>query len=160
MSSAGEDGRPAIDPRHDAIYQRGYQPGESSRAPVRRALIGAPPTAPGLAAEIDEVPAFDVDVFQDELPRSGWNPFIAVLWAVAVLFIGAVTVLQWHAATASYDGYSYSGTGPMPLGMFIQQLSYQISPSVLTSGLLIVAGLLFWHAAAWRARRLARLSGE
>ena len=160
MSGPGEGGRPVIDPRHDAIYQRGYQPGEPSLPPVRRALIGAPPTAPGVAAEIDEVPAFDADVFQDELPRSAWNPFIAILWVVAVLFIGASATLQWQAVTASYGAFSYSGTGPLPLGMIIQQLSYQISPSVLTSGLLIVAGLLFWHAAAWRARRLARLSGD
>ena len=160
MSGPGEGGRPAIDPRHDAIYQRGYQPGETSLPPVRRPLIGAPPAAPGVAAEIDEVPAFDTDVFQDELPRSGWNPFIAILWVVAVVFIGASTTLQWQAATASYAGYSYSGTGPMPLNMIIQQLSYQILPSVLTSGMFIAAGLLFWHAAAWRARRLTRPSGD
>ena len=160
MTGPGESGRPAIDPRHDAIYQRGYQPGETSRPPVHRPLIGAPPAAPGVAAEINEVPAFDTDVFQDELPRSAWNPFIAILWVVAVLFIGASTTLQWQAVTASYAGFSYSGTGPLPLDMVIQQLSYQISPSLQISGLLTVAGLLFWHAASWRARRLARLSGD
>jgi hypothetical protein len=37
--------------------------------------------------------------------------------------------------------------------MLIQQLGYSVAPSVLTAGLIIVAGLLFWHAAAWRARR-------
>jgi hypothetical protein len=37
--------------------------------------------------------------------------------------------------------------------MVAQQLSYSISPSILTTGLIVIAGLLFWHAAAWRARR-------
>jgi hypothetical protein len=48
----------------------------------------------------------------------------------------------------------------MPLDMVIQQLSYTISPMVLFAGLITMTGLLFWHAFAWRARRLGRPAGQ
>lgn len=166
MSGPGESERTPIDPRHDAIYQRGYQPGQSAPATARRSLTVPPaavaPVDTGRpAGEVsDGIRDFDSLVmdsegFQDELPRSGFNPFIVILWVIAVLFIGASGTLQWRALTGSYS-FSYSGTGPMPIDMVIQQLSYTISPSILTIGLITIAGLLFWHAHTWRARRLGR----
>ena len=166
-NSAGEVGRPEFDPRHDARFQRGYQAGDAARPPARP-LIGAPPANPAARAaapfedlvvgpdealdDLDTL-AFDGDAFQDELESSRWNPFIVLLWVVGVVFSVAAVTLQAQAATFSFSGYSYNGTGPLPFGMLIQQLSYSIAPSVLTVGLVTLAGLLFWHAWVWRNRR-------
>jgi hypothetical protein len=67
--------------------------------------------------------------------------------------IAAAFTLQWQAATNSFGNYSYTGNGPLPFEMIIQQLSYSIAPSVLIAGFATVSGLMFWHAAAWRSRR-------
>ncbi|QYF73497.1 hypothetical protein [Cryobacterium sp. PAMC25264] len=185
MSTPGGTDRPAFDPRHDAIYQRGYQAGDSqaaqpAAAPVgtsrggavrgNAARIGPPPAGPssptaavfagtGTADEIGDLDplGFDSDVFHDELERPRWNPFIALLWVLALVLVGGATALQLSSATFGFANYSYSGTGPMPFGMLVQQVAYSVAPSALTAGLIILAGLLFWHAAAWRARR--RITG-
>jgi len=158
MTGPGGD-RPVFDPRHDARFQRGYQPGEAPGVPERPGLIRTPPVSPAAAAagsddslDFDTL-AFDGDDFQDEPESSRWNPFIVVLWTASILFIAAAVTLQWQAATNSFGNYSYTGSGPLPFGMIIQQLSYSIAPSVLIAGFATVSGLLFWHAAAWRARR-------
>lgn len=175
--AAGEPRRPVFDPRHDAIYQRGYQPGDAVPAPVtvpgpepvRAGPIGPPletrsagnePDSP-VAVPLDEFDTllFDGDDFSDVPVRSRWNPFIAVLWALAALLTGGAGTLQWQAATMTFSNYSYAGSGPLPFGMLIQQVSYSASPSALTAGLLTMAGLLFWHAWAWRVRRQS-LAGQ
>ncbi|TFC05157.1 hypothetical protein E3O42_03895 [Cryobacterium adonitolivorans] len=159
MTEPGGTGadRPAFDPRHDARFQRGYQPGDAPRPPERRELIGPPPANPDTAAagpgdDLDTL-AFDGDTFHDELERSSWNPFITLLWAGGVLFVVVAVTLQWQGATYSFTNFSYAGSGPVPFGMLVQQLSYTIAPPMQIAGLLTLSGLLFWHAWAWRARR-------
>lgn len=170
MTSPGEAGGPPIDPRHDAIYQRGYRPGESTYTPERRHLIGAPPSsAPvdtGRAGDpVDGLVELDdatvpTDDFHDELPQSAWNPFIVMLWVLGPLQVAGAVALQWQAATFSFANYSYAGDGPVPFGMLVQQLSYAITPSLLTAGFVTISGALVWHAAIWRARRLNRPAGD
>ena len=184
MTDPGGTDRPAFDPRHDARFQRGYRPGDDDgAAPVRRSRGAAPPAAvaPPTAvapapfvprAEADPVPGgidpqptddlddfdtlvFDADGFEDELEPSRWNPFIALLWLVVVVFVGGAVALQVQAATLSYSNIFYDGNGPVPIEMLIQQLSYSIASPVLIAGLVTLAGLLFWHAWTWRARRVA-----
>lgn len=180
MTGAGETDRPAFDPRHDARFQRGYQPGDGDSAvPARRSRAVDPPAAApsrtalpapgspregggaGVRAEplesaqvddLDTLAAFDSDGFQDELEPSRWNPFIALLWVVGVVSVVGSVVLLYQSATFSYTA-SYGGNGPIPFGLLLQQISFSLSAPLLISGLLILAGLLFWHAWAWRARR-------
>ena len=178
MTGPGETGGdpPAFDPRHDARFQRGYQPGDAPRDPARAPRIGAPPAAArpaeptwpdlvggvhpagdhvGDAADSDplDTEPFDADAFQDEFASPKKNPFIVSLWTASILFVVAALTLQWHAATNAFANYSYSGSGPVPFGMLMQQLSYSITPPVLIASLVTMAGLLFWHAWAWQARR-------
>ena len=181
MSTPGGTDRPAFDPRHDAIYQRGYQAGDSqtaqpgaapagtSRGRTTRggsARIGDPPAGPGspavaaFAGAPDEIGdldplGFDSDVFHDEPERQRWNPFITLLWVIGVVLPAGGFTLQWHAVSNMFRSSSYSGTGDPPLDMVLQQFSYLVAPPLITAGLIIVAGLLFWHAASWRARRRA-----
>ena len=172
---------PTFDPRHDARFQRGYQHGDAPRPPARAPLIGAPP-APARPAEpswpdlldgvrpggdpggdptdsdlsdtdpLDTDP-FDADAFQDEFASPKKNPFIVSLWTASILFVVAALTLQWQAATNAFANYSYSGNGPVPFGMLLQQLSYSITPPILIASLVTMAGLLFWHAWTWQARR-------
>jgi len=181
VSTPGGTDRPAFDPRHDAIYQRGYQAGDSqaaqpgaaqagtSRGSAVRgsaARIGDPPAGPGTPAaaasagtgaadEIGDLDplGFDSDVFHDELERTRWNPFIALLWVLGVVLPTGGITLQWQAVNNMFGSSSSDGTGDAPMSVVLQQFSYLVAPSVITGGLFILAGLLFWHAAAWRARR-------
>ena len=165
MSTAGGADRPAFDPRHDARFQRGYQPGDAAQANPRATGAGPGPAAaplptraPAGTAGTADAPGdfdalvFDADTFQDEPEPARRNPFITLLWVIGVLFIVGALTLQWQSATYSFASYSYSGNGPVPLGMLIQQVTYLVAPSMLTAGLVTVTGLLFWHAFAWRAR--------
>jgi hypothetical protein len=167
VTGPGGTESPAFDPRHDARFQRGYAPGAGAPAPAGPRLVGgpaAPVVSPAIAAadgdpdveanSFDDL-AFDTEVFQDELEPSRWNPFIALLWAIGLLLLGGALTLQWQAVSSMFSNASYSGTGQVPLEMQLQQLSYMASPSLLTSGLIVIAGLLFWHASAWRVRRRA-----
>jgi hypothetical protein len=148
--------RPAFDPRHDARFQRGYQPGD---APDRPRLIGTPPASTvAEAAEDDTVVdfdtlAFDGEVFQDELESSRWNPFIALLWVLAIVLPAGGMVLQWQAVSGMYRNNSFSGAGEPPVSLVLQQFSYLVAPPLISAGIVILGGLLFWHAAAWRTRR-------
>jgi hypothetical protein len=95
----------------------------------------------------------DTDVFPDEPERARWNPFITLLWVIGVVLPAGGVTLQWLAVNNMFGSSSYSGTGDAPMSMVLQQFSYLVAPPVITAGLFILAGLLFWHAAAWRARR-------
>lgn len=182
MTGQGDGGpadaeQPRFDPRHDPRFQRGYQPGDN-RPPQRRRSAG-PTAAPGaesaartppaalraeapatdgsdepdlLDADLLDADLFDVDAFQDEYARPRRNPFIVALWTVGILFVTAAVALQWQAMTYSFSNYSYSGTGAMPFGMMLQQVAYAIASPMLMVGLIVMVGLLFWHAAGWRAR--------
>ena len=164
MTETGSPDRPAFDPRHDARFQRGYRPGDGALAPAGRPLVGSPsvaaspdPNAHAVsdpdAAVVDlDALAFDTDAFHDELEHPRSNPFIALLWVMGTVFVAAAVVLQYQAATFAFSNVSYDGNGPLPLEVLVQQLSYSISPSLLTAGLVVLAGLLFWHASAWRSR--------
>jgi hypothetical protein len=155
------------DPTTPAVRSRAARP--AAAAPLSSAGAPAPvgqPAAADPAATaqpdgfdglddpdgLDEL-AFDPDAFQDELEPSRWNPFIALLWVLGPLFVVLAAAGQYWAGSLQYSNYSYSGTDPAPWQMLVPQLAYAISPSILTTGLVIIAGLLFWHAAAWRARR-------
>jgi hypothetical protein len=179
VSVPGGTERPAFDPRHDARFQRGYRPGDGSddeATPARRVRASRPATAaapraqegvtvvphaaadpapepPGADVDDPDELSFDADAFLDEPEPSRWNPFIALLWVLGPAFVLPAIAVQYLSATFSYSSISYNGSGPMPFGMLIQQLGYAVAPSLLTAGLVIIAGLLFWHAVAWRARR-------
>ncbi|TFD83720.1 hypothetical protein E3T61_20615 [Cryobacterium lactosi] len=166
MTGSGGPDRPVFDPRHDARFQRGYQPGDAPRAPERPGLIGVPPASPVAAAvgtddslDLDTL-AFDGDDFQDELESSRWNPFIALLWVLAIVLPAGGMVLQWQAVSGMFGNSSFSGNGEPPVSFVLQQFSYLVAPPLISAGIVILGGLLFWHAAAWRARRRRIVEGR
>jgi hypothetical protein len=54
---------------------------------------------------------------------------------------------------SEFRNNSYSGTGEPPVSFVLQQFSYLVAPPLISAGIVILGGLLFWHAAAWRSRR-------
>ncbi|MBX0301688.1 hypothetical protein K2F54_17095 [Cryobacterium sp. 1639] len=165
MSGPGGTEGPTFDPRHDPRFQRGYRPGDA--LPDRGTpAASATPTTP--AAPVADQPVtntdvdatddfdtllFDGDTFADEPESSRWNPFITLLWVLGVVLPTGGITLQWQAVNNMFGSSSYDGTGDAPMSVVMQQFSYLVAPSLITAGLFILAGLLFWHAAAWRARR-------
>jgi hypothetical protein len=114
VTGQGETERPVFDPRHDARFQRGYRPGEGApvlrqpQADVPSLPAAAPTVAPASAAaesedsaDIPDFDGFDPELFQDELEPSRWNPFIALLWLVVIVFVGGAVALQYQSATYS-----------------------------------------------------------
>ena len=79
--------------------------------------------------------------------RTGFNPFIAILWILAAtLVVGGI----WGFANAFSATGPTSSSGTVPLGFML----VSFAPQAVLSGTLAIMFLLFWHAAQWqRARR-------
>lgn len=160
--------QPTVDPRFDPIFQRGYEGGlqdAGTSVPAPEPVAAAPvdpapepepapsPTVPqphtGVAAAMSSQPIVTVEYpgGEPEPPARILNPFIILLWVIGV-------ALVLIGASASYESFSRSmGSMSRPEDMAFQQLIWMLSPGVVTVGLGIMAGLLFWHAAAWRRSR-------
>ncbi|MFC0680658.1 hypothetical protein ACFFGH_22740 [Lysobacter korlensis] len=173
---------PAIDPRYDPVFQRGFA-GAAAHARIRavetpkeaRPLAGQrsePPRAAGFRAPSEE----RVDPFvvppataaahdemlaeeaapqtQTEFPVAGrmvlrGNPWVATLWVVGVLLITAGFFGTWRSQSI------YVGATPVDdmNEIVTMEVLDLLSPPLMLVGLLVLAGVLFLHAIAWRARR-------
>ncbi|MGO4692416.1 hypothetical protein [Glaciibacter sp. 2TAF33] len=137
---------PRFDPRHDPLFQRGFDPAVQPRH-VENA--GAPPASVPIAA----TPASNTgspaapDQTVAAWPRR--NPYLRALWVVGVGLILGGLGLAWQATASSTD-YSYSG-GEMPLEMLLRQLLWVLIPPMVTVGIATIVALVFWEAAHWRA---------
>lgn len=142
---SGEAERPRFDPRHDAIYQRGYQPDDEPRADAA-ASVGQAPAAPAAGTHTAADQAEDVDLLA-EAPRA--NPFIRALWIVGIAMVVLGLLLQWQANAS--DGFaSWNGMGDKPLELMVLQMIFYIASPMFQVGSLTIVGLLFWHAIQWR----------
>ncbi|WP_461188867.1 hypothetical protein [Arthrobacter sp. Z4-13] len=72
------------------------------------------------------------------------NPFIVVLWLLAILLIGGGALIFLNAN---------SMVGPTTSGMPASFLMFTFAPYAIVAGLAAVIGLLFWHAFQWQRRR-------
>lgn len=159
-----------FDPRHDAVFQRGYEAGttphvgtSSADAAARvPATAAADPLRQDLAdlnndrpapplAELANTELHEAALVPPQRP-SMFNPFIVALWVLGpLLFIGGAW-LQLQAARQSYN-VGYDSSGEMPIDMVIQQILWTLTPAMMGAGFTTVLGLLFWHAWQWRAAR-------
>jgi hypothetical protein len=71
------------------------------------------------------------------------NPFIVVLWVVAVALVGGGGITFLNANLAA---------GPMSGAMPMSFLLLTFAPYAIFIGLVAVIGLLFWHANQWQRR--------
>jgi hypothetical protein len=135
---------PAVDP----------PPAGSAPRPDGTVRVGEPGTgdSAGDVPDLDTL-GFDAENFQDEPAPTRWNPFIVLLWVIGVTFPVGGIALQWQAVQGMYGGVSFSGNGEPEIGFLLQQFSYMVAPSLIVAGFVVIAGLLFWHAWAWQARR-------
>ena len=80
-------------------------------------------------------------------PRALVNPFIVLLWIIGpgLLILGVVGARELFSQQWS-SNFSPEDAGAMQGMMMAAQ-------AAVTVGLATVAGLLFWHAAAWRRIR-------
>jgi hypothetical protein len=78
--------------------------------------------------------------------RTGFNPFIAILWILAaILTVGGIWVF-----TNAFSAGPTSSSGAVPLGFIL----INFAPQAVLTGTLAIMCLLFWHAVQWqRARR-------
>jgi hypothetical protein len=77
-------------------------------------------------------------------PAPAVNPFIVVLWLLAILLIGGGALIFLNAN--SMVGLTTSGM-PAPFLMFT------FAPYAIVAGLAAAICLLFWHAFQWQRRR-------
>lgn len=170
----------SLDPRYDPMFQRGYQgapPGSAAARPPRpvhqsarpvppaadaqrrESNPGQVPESPGLeplgpapSASPQSRPVVTTEIFGEgagpvrrlRIP----NPFIILLWLIGpgLIVVGINSTLL---------AFSERTFGPITSSeeMALQQLAWTLSPSAVTVGLGIIAGLVFWHAAGWRRAR-------
>jgi hypothetical protein len=172
---------PAIDPRYDPAYQRGFAgtatptrihavdtPKEDraaapQRAESARVAAHHPPeervepfvVPPAKSASSDEaLPESTEARDRDEAPTSVGLTLRGNPW-VATLWVVAVLLL-----TAGFFGTWRSQSiyvGATPINDMNEIVTFQVlqtlSPSLVLVGLLVLAGLFFLHAVSWRARR-------
>jgi len=82
-------------------------------------------------------------VATDARPRR--NPFLAALWVIGFSLIAGGLWLVWQSATnQNYSGYS--GTGEVPIEMILQQLTWSLTPAMISTGFLVIVGLIFERA--------------
>ncbi len=172
-----KDNPPAIDPRYDPVYQRGFAGSAHTRIravePPRQERPGPrPEPSRSLRPSVDErsepfvVPparsagAEDAVVGEPESPvpeeaagSPGWlvlrgNPWVATLWVVGVLLITAGFFGTWRSQSI------YVGATPVDdmNEIVTMEVLDLLSPPLMLVGLLVIAGVLFLHAVAWRAR--------
>ena len=77
-------------------------------------------------------------------PAPAVNPFIVVLWLLAILLIGGGTLIFLNAN---------SMVGPTASGMPASFLMFTFAPYAIVAGLAAAICLLFWHAFQWQRRR-------
>lgn len=162
--------QPRFDPRHDPIYQRGYQEGAGKSEPPRpdavdRIAQPPMPTEPAQSASsVSRVapeasgrrptpeagatvqPAIPEVVAAVEMQR---NPYFLGLWIGAAVLIAAGLALEWRSVAMADYGYT-SAPGEVPLEAIIQQLTWVVAPIMITVGAVTIVALLFWRAIHWR----------
>jgi hypothetical protein len=173
-----DDRMRGLDPRFDAVFQRGSG---SSRADVvpddgalrLAALAQRPdsawslserseskgaqrPGAPGFPSEERNDEAKDtLDDVLDEFTEIDPEPPASRRWELTILIvslalIAAGLVLSWWWVHASFGGYSFSGPG-IPVEFIIMQISNQIAGPMITIGIAALVGLLFLRAIRTRS---------
>ena len=160
--------RPRFDPRHDPLFQRGYDPADPvSPAGRRDAPAPAPAPAPlpagtsaparGVAADASaysHLGLVELGLETDEKPWPRRNPYLRALWITGVALVVVGIGLAWQA-NAHSPNYSYTG-GAVPLAMILQQLVWILVPSMVTVGMATIVALVFWEAHHWRTANAAR----
>ena len=159
---------PRFDSKHDARYQRGYEPGEPAAAGTSAPTGPFAPTSedqPVASADSPEIGSVallapadgapDADALLDRFePR---NPFIIALWIIGpVLMIGGL-ILQVRSFLGSLFGMDRGFTGDqLPFELIAQQIAFNLAPTMISTGMATVVGLLFYQAVRWRSRSTRR----
>jgi hypothetical protein len=131
-----------FDPRFDPAFQPGYDGPLAQPAPVarQRTVVSAPEALPvvqtpvAVEADLDDVPV-----------RTGTNPFLIALGAVAFLLVGGGTYLVSRLSDMFLDTQS-------AVDYTILQVLMYGAPMVIVLGLAAGVGILFVLAARWYRR--------
>ncbi|AYF97606.1 hypothetical protein [Protaetiibacter intestinalis] len=166
--------QPAIDPRYDPAFQRGFDgavaTGSRAQAAARRSApyvasalqrpvehqpaapaeppvaIGLPPAAP--AEEPQAAPAASVTVQPAPLRPPWTNPFVIVLTVLGALIVaGGVWLLQEnYAMMQNLESFQTQAD------YWVMQVGMTAGPLAIAVGVLVLAGVLFLAASYWARR--------
>lgn len=132
MASSDFDGR--LDERFDPVFQRGHEDDAIAFAPHPRPAGDrpagdVPAPAPGSAA-----------------PGLRGNPWVIVLWAIAILFPVGGLGMTWYSEQAA----ATPDVGSPVTYYVLPAVLGAVAPLVLGVGLATLAGVVFLHAVRWR----------
>jgi hypothetical protein len=148
--------QPRFDPRHDPLFQRGYDSAAptppaaafpAASADPRDAATPARPEAD--ARTYSHLGLLELGLDAAETPWPRRNPYVRALWIIGVTLVVGGIGLAWQI-TANSANINYSG-GEMPFALILQQLSWTVIPSMVTVGIATIVALVFWEALHWRA---------
>ncbi|WP_394770640.1 hypothetical protein [Lacisediminihabitans sp.] len=141
-----DDREQRIDPRYNPEFQRGYEPG----AGPSRARVESAPTPSKPMPMPDDAPASAIDAKEHaeqlaEAPgleprRRSLNPYFAVLWVVGVGLVAGGLLATIRSTIANFGGVETPRDGFVRT---MQVLGNLVGPTLMTVGLLTIAGLVF-----------------
>lgn len=151
---------PGIDPRYDPAFQRGGA-GGTGRAPGAAAGGSAAPRGPQRSQPSTEQPSTEQPTIFIEVPAESdeevvvsrppaRNPYLLALWIAGVALVLAGALFYLRSALAAYDTTSPEDNGQA--NAVLINLGFVFAPPLVTVGLGIIAGLLFFSASRWKAR--------
>ena len=173
-----KDNPPAIDPRYDPVYQRGFA---GSAAHTRIRAVETPrqerpaqrtesswsfrpsvddrsepfvvPPARSAGADETVVGEPESPARDEAAPSPGGlvlrgNPWVATLWVVGVLLITAGFFGTWRSQSIYVGATAVDDMN----GIVMMEVLDLLSPPLMLVGLLVLAGVLFLHAISWRAK--------
>ena len=146
-----------FDPRFDPAFQRGYEGGgggapRQQPAPTRVEAPQEsvnPPQAMDVRARPD-APAPVVVAHPEPAETLAGNPWIAVLWVIAGVFVLGGLAGQIYAQTIFGGGMS-TGAGDVFRTYVIPGIIQSVCPWMILTGLAALVGVVFLHAVRWRA---------
>lgn len=176
MADEDENG---IDPRYDPVFQRGYRgataeapaprrpppdiAGPTAREPAAKVPIVRQPAAsvvPAGVADIDDDTQSNPDADgvegdaaspDDILPPLRANPYVYALGIMGILFVVAGIGVEVVISSVTFSRNGFESTSVSFL--IAQNVGYMLTGPLITVGLAILAGLVFFAGSRWRLRR-------
>ncbi|WP_461173682.1 hypothetical protein M1D93_02805 [Arthrobacter sp. Z1-9] len=93
---------------------------------------------------VSEAARFGAGDYPGDRSAAAMNPFIVILWLLAIVLMGGGALLFLSAN---------SMMGPTSSGMPASFLMFTFAPYAIITGLAAAICLLFWHAWQWQRRR-------
>lgn len=166
-----DDEENGVDPRYDPAFQRGYRGGGTTESARRRAApefagtvvpepaVKVPAASAAVAGVTETEAATHTNPHDDDraprgeaLPPLRANPYVYALGVMAALFVLGGIGIEIAMTFSTFSGQSGYQSTPVEW-MIMQNIGYVVAGPMITVGLAILAGLVFFAGARRQSMR-------